>query len=526
MSAFYKVNQLPKGGINVKRALVSVSDKNNLLTFVQQLIDLGFEIISTGGTKKTLEDASIPVIAIDEVTNFPEILDGRVKTLHPMVHGGLLAKREDENHQIQVSENKIQYIDLVCVNLYPFEKTYQNPQASHEDKIENIDIGGPSMLRSAAKNYHDVTVVVEPNDYDVIIEELKAQGQTTLKTRQKLAGKVFNHTAAYDALIAQYFNEINEIKMPAQLTKTYKLKQNLRYGENPHQAGAFYETSEQTPFSLATSEQLHGKELSYNNINDTNAALEILAEFKTPAVVVVKHTNPCGVGIGETIGIAYTKAYEADPISIFGGIVALNREVDVDVATKLNNIFLEIVIAPSFSAEALEILTRKKNIRLLTMDMSQSLQANQKSLSITGGLLLQDVDTLNIAKENVEVVTELKPSSIDLDQLVFGFKVCKHVKSNAIILVKDGMTIGVGAGQMNRVGAAKIALEQAKDLTQGAYLASDAFLPMADTVELAAKYGIKAIIQPGGSIKDQDSIDACNKLGISMVFTKVRHFKH
>lgn len=510
----------------MKRALVSVSEKNNLLEFVQQLVELGYEIISSGGTKKVLEQANVAVMAIDEVTNFPEILDGRVKSLHPMVHGGLLARRNDTHHQVQIKENNIQYIDLVCVNLYPFAQTILNPEATHEDKIENIDIGGPSMLRSAAKNFHDVTVVVDPQDYDLVISELRNQGQTTLETRQVLAGKVFNHTAAYDAMIANYFNEINEIKIPQKLTITYEQKQSLRYGENPHQEGAFYERLGKAPYSVASSQQLHGKELSYNNIADANAALEILAEFETPAAVVVKHMNPCGVGIGETLAVAYEKAYQADPVSIFGGIVALNREVTIEVAKQLHGIFLEIVIAPSFSAEALECLKQKKNIRLLTTDMSAALQSSQKLTTVNGGLLLQDADTLSIALENLEVVTEAKPTQEDLEQLLFGFKVCKHVKSNAIILVKDGMTIGVGAGQMNRVGAAKIALEQASEKAKGAFLASDAFLPMADTVQLAAKYGIKAIIQPGGSIKDQDSIEACNELGIAMIFTKVRHFKH
>ena len=510
----------------MKRALVSVSDKTNLVSFVQNLVELGYEIISTGGTKKTLEEAGMKVIAIDEVTHFPEILEGRVKTLHPMVHGGLLAKRDDVHHQEQVAQNNIQYIDLVCVNLYPFAKTIQNPETTHEDKIENIDIGGPSMLRSAAKNFNDVTVVVDANDYDVVISEIREHGNTTLKTRQMLAGKVFNHTASYDAMIANYFNEINEIEVKEKLTVTYDLKQTLRYGENPHQKAAFYQTLKQPSYSVVASEQLHGKELSYNNIADANAALEILSEFEGSAAVAVKHMNPCGVGLGSTIEEAYAKAYEADKMSIFGGIVALNREVSKELAEELHKIFLEIVIAPSFTPEALEILKQKKNIRLLTTDMTERLQPGQKLVSVKGGLLVQDLDIVQVKKEDLECVTDVKPTEEDLEQLLFGFKVCKHVKSNAITLVKDNMTIGVGAGQMNRVGAAKIALEQAGTLAEGSYLASDAFFPMSDTVELAAKYGVKAIIQPGGSIKDQDSIDACNKHGIAMVFTKVRHFKH
>ena len=510
----------------MKRALVSVSDKTNLVSFVQNLVELGYDIISTGGTKKTLEEAGMNVIAIDEVTGFPEILEGRVKTLHPMVHGGLLAKRDDIHHQEQVAQNNIEYIDLVCVNLYPFAKTIQNPEATHEDKIENIDIGGPSMLRSAAKNFNDVTVVVDANDYELIISEIRQHGNTTLKTRQMLAGKVFNHTAAYDAMIANYFNEINEVEVPEKLTVTYDLKQTLRYGENPHQKAAFYQTLQKPSYSVVASEQLHGKELSYNNIADTNAALEILSEFEGAAAVAVKHMNPCGVGLGSTIEEAYAKAYEADSTSIFGGIVALNREVSKELAEELHKIFLEIVVAPSFTQDALDILKQKKNIRLLTTDMTERLQPGQKLVSVKGGLLVQDLDVVQVKKEDLECVTEAKPTEEDLEQLLFGFQVCKHVKSNAITLVKNNMTVGVGAGQMNRVGAAKIALEQAGALAEGAYLASDAFFPMSDTVELAAKYGVKAIIQPGGSIKDQDSIDACNKHGIAMVFTKVRHFKH
>lgn len=510
----------------MKRALVSVSDKTNLVSFVQNLVELGYEIISTGGTKKTLEEAGMNVIAIDEVTGFPEILEGRVKTLHPMVHGGLLAKRDDIHHQEQVAQNNIEYIDLVCVNLYPFAKTIQNPEATHEDKIENIDIGGPSMLRSAAKNFNDVTVVVDANDYELIISEICEHGNTTLKTRQMLAGKVFNHTAAYDAMIANYFNEINEVEVPEKLTVTYDLKQTLRYGENPHQKAAFYQTLQKPSYSVVASEQLHGKELSYNNIADTNAALEILSEFEGAAAVAVKHMNPCGVGLGSTIEEAYAKAYEADSTSIFGGIVALNREVSKELAEELHKIFLEIVVAPSFTQDALDILKQKKNIRLLTTDMTERLQPGQKLVSVKGGLLVQDLDVVQVKKEDLECVTEAKPTEEDLEQLLFGFQVCKHVKSNAITLVKNNMTVGVGAGQMNRVGSAKIALEQAGALADGAYLASDAFFPMPDTVELAAKYGVKAIIQPGGSIKDQDSIDACNKHGIAMVFTKVRHFKH
>lgn len=510
----------------MKRALVSVSDKSGLVPFVTELIELGFEIISTGGTKSALEDAGLKVISIGEITGFPEILEGRVKTLHPMVHGGLLAKRGDDHHARQVKENRIEYIDLVCVNLYPFAQTLANPNSTHVDKIENIDIGGPSMLRSAAKNFNDVTVVVDTNDYDLIIKELKETGDTILATRQMLAGKVFNHTASYDAMIAGYFNLVNEVEVPEKLTKTYELAQGLRYGENPHQVAAFYKEQCAHNYSVVSSEQLHGKELSYNNIADANAALEIVAEFDSPVAVAVKHMNPCGVGIGTDIDEAFQKAYDADPVSIFGGIIALNRTVTVETATKLNGIFLEIVLAPDFEPTALEILQAKKNIRLLKTSMSGSRAEAQRLVSVKGGLLVQEVDLKGLTNDDLTVVTEVKPNSEDIRQLLFGMRVVKHVKSNAIALVKDGMTIGIGAGQMNRVGAAKISLEQAGDKACGAYLASDAFFPMSDTVRLAAKYGIKAIIQPGGSIKDEDSIKACDDLGIAMVMTGFRHFKH
>jgi len=510
----------------VKRALISVSDKTGLIEFAKGLVALDFEIISTGGTKKSLEETGLSILSIDEVTGFPEILEGRVKTLHPNVHGGLLAKRDDDHHIAQVKENDIEYIDLVCVNLYPFAQTLANPTSTHEEKIENIDIGGPSMLRSAAKNFNDVTVVVDANDYELVLDEMKAEGNTTLATRQRLAGKVFNHTAAYDAMIASYFNQVNEVTVPEKLTKTYELVQGLRYGENPHQAAAFYKEFGACDYSVVTSEQLHGKELSYNNIADANAALEIISEFDKPAAVAVKHMNPCGVGIGADIDEAFQKAYDADSTSIFGGIVALNRSVTKTTAEKLNGIFLEIVLAPDFEPEALEILQGKKNIRLLRTPMSQKETATQKTISVNGGLLVQGVDAKEFSAKDLTVATETQPTEADVEQLLFGMSVVKHVKSNAIVLVKDGMTIGVGAGQMNRVGAAKIALEQAGDKAKGAYLASDAFFPMSDTVKLAAEYGIKAIIQPGGSIKDQDSIDACNQSGISMIMTGSRHFKH
>lgn len=510
----------------MKRALVSVSDKTNLVEFVSELTKLGYEIISTGGTKKTLEDAGIKTIGISEVTGFPEIMDGRVKTLHPNVHGALLCVRDNPDHVKQLQELNIDYIDLVCVNLYPFKETVLKPGVSHEEIIENIDIGGPSMLRSASKNYKSIPVICDPKDYDAVIKELKEQGNTSLTTREFLAAKVFRHTARYDAMIADYLTTKTGDKFPESFTITYDKVQDLRYGENPHQNAAFYKGMN-PKYSLANAKQLHGKELSYNNIQDGNAAIEILKDFEgQSAVVGLKHMNPCGVGIGNTIDEAWDKAYEADPVSIFGGIVAFNEPVNASVAEKLSNIFLEIIIAPKFDEDAFEILSKKKNIRLMELDTTLEVNAKYKVTNVNDGLLVQDIDDHKIKEEELRCVTNRKPTDEEMKQLLFAWKVVKHVKSNAIVLVKDNMTIGVGAGQMNRVGAAKIAIEQAGEKAKGSVMSSDAFFPMPDTVENAVAAGITAIIQPGGSIKDQLSIDVCNEHGIAMVFTGIRHFKH
>lgn len=515
--------------MSIKRALVSVSDKTGIVDFCRELSNLGVEIISTGGTSSLLSKEGIPVIGISDVTGFPEIMDGRVKTLHPAVHSGLLAVRDNEEHQKQMKDLGLDYIDLVVVNLYPFQETIAKPDVSYEDAIENIDIGGPTMLRSAAKNHAFVSVVVDANDYSQVLAEVREQGDTTLETRKQLAAKVFRHTASYDALISDYLSNVNGDPLPERYTVTYEKIQDLRYGENPHQQAAFYRKPLAPQGTLTTAEQLHGKELSYNNINDTNAALQIVKEFEEPAVVAVKHMNPCGVGTGESIYQAYMKAYSADPTSIFGGIVAANRIIDADTAAKLSEIFLEIVLAPDFTEEALQILTKKKNIRLLKMGEFSSAKERTSQFvvtSIDGGMVVQQSDVHSVDVDDLQVVTDRAPSEEELKQLLFGWKVVKHVKSNAIVLASDNMTVGVGAGQMNRVGAAKIALEQAVDKAKGAILASDAFFPMGDTVELAAKHGITAIIQPGGSIKDEESIKAANENGIAMVFTGVRHFKH
>lgn len=510
----------------MKRALVSVSDKTGLVPFVKGLVEQGYEIISTGGTKRALEEAGLPVIGISEITNFPEIMDGRVKTLHPNVHGALLCVRDNPDHVAQIEKLGIDFIDLVCVNLYPFRETVQKEGVSHEEIIENIDIGGPSMLRSASKNYKFIPVLCDPKDYDLVLDEIRELGETTLETREKLAAKVFRHTARYDAMIADYLTKKTNEQFPESLTITFDKVQDLRYGENPHQKAAFYKGMRPL-YSLANAKQLHGKELSYNNIQDGNAAIEILKDFEGGfAAVGLKHMNPCGVGIGETINEAWDKAYEADPVSIFGGIVALNAPVDKELAEKLSKIFLEIVIAPKFTDEALEILTRKKNIRLMELDTTLDTNTALKYTNVNDGLLVQEMDTHKIKEEDLRCVTNRKPTDEEMKQLLFGWNVVKHVKSNAIVLVKDNMTIGVGAGQMNRVGAAKIAIEQAGEKAQGSVMASDAFFPMPDTAQEAIKAGVTAIIQPGGSIKDQLSIDECNEHGIAMVFTGVRHFKH
>ncbi|HLT56814.1 MAG TPA: bifunctional phosphoribosylaminoimidazolecarboxamide formyltransferase/IMP cyclohydrolase [Bacillota bacterium] len=508
-----------------KRALISVSNKEKIVDFAKGIAEFGYEIVSTGGTLKVLQEAGIPAISVDEVTGFPEMLDGRVKTLHPFIHGGLLGRRSNPDHVKQMEEHHIAPIDMVVVNLYPFKETLEKANVTKEEIIENIDIGGPTMLRSAAKNFADVTVVVDPKDYDSVLAAIE-ENRLDVAFREKLAAKVFRHTAHYDALIAQYFMEETKETFPETYTVTYEKVQNLRYGENPHQQAAFYKDPVVSGMSIARAKQLHGKELSYNNIQDANAALEILAEYEEPAAVAVKHMNPCGIGVAETIEDAFQRAYNADPVSIFGGIVALNREVNQETAEKLSKIFLEIVIAPNFTEEALEILTQKKNIRLLQLAFSKAEKESLKLTAVNGGVLVQTKDQTITLPEDWIVATDRKPSEQEIADLLFAWKAVKHVKSNAIVLAKDNMTVGIGAGQMNRVGSAKIAIEQAGDKANGAVMASDAFFPMPDTVEEAAKAGIKAIIQPGGSKRDQDSIDVCNKHGICMVYTGIRHFKH
>ncbi|QQK75353.1 bifunctional phosphoribosylaminoimidazolecarboxamide formyltransferase/IMP cyclohydrolase [Salicibibacter cibarius] len=506
-----------------RRALISVSDKSGISDFAKALQDADFEIISTGGTQRALEEAGVPVTGISEVTNFPEILDGRVKTLHPAIHGGLLADREKEAHWEALQAQAIDPIDLVVVNLYPFKETISKKGVEDADAIENIDIGGPAMLRAAAKNHAHVAVVTDPGDYKRVLEEARGSG-IRFDTRRHLAAKAFRHTAAYDALVADY---MTEEAFPETMTLTYEKKQALRYGENPHQGASFYEHPLPAVSSMAAAEQLHGKELSYNNINDVNAAFALISEFSdTKAAVAVKHTNPCGVGIADKLPAAFEEAYAADPVSIFGGIVAVNDTVDADTAEQLANIFLEVVIAPDFSDEALAILQKKKNIRLLKVDMDGDRKGSYALTSVSGGMLVQDADVKGLVDADVNVATKREPTSAEWRSLGFAWRVVKHVKSNAIVLTKGNRTVGVGAGQMNRVGAAEIAIAQAGSEAQGSALASDAFFPMKDTVEAAVKAGVTAVIQPGGSKRDQESIDVADEAGITMVFTGMRHFRH
>lgn len=509
-----------------KRAIVSVSDKTGLTDLVRELVAMDWEVVSTGGTHRTLRQAGLPVINISDVTGFPEILDGRVKTLHPNIHSGILARRDNSEHVKQLEELGIHPFDLVVVNLYPFQETVARPDVTWDEAIEQIDIGGPSMLRAAAKNHHDVTVIVDPVDYQKLIKQLQERGETAYEWRRELAAKVFRHTAAYDSLIADYLTKTTSPDdYPERFTVTYERVQLLRYGENPHQRAAFYRLPN-TRTGLPAAEQLNGKELSYNNINDANAAWELVSEFSAPAVVAVKHMNPCGVGVGRSVLEAFEKAYAADPVSIFGGIIAVNREIDEATAEKMHAIFLEIVLAPNFTPGALQILRQKKNVRLLRMQREEKRATYPRLQSVQGGLLVQEADVYDLTKDQCQVVTQKGPSEREWEQLLFAWKVVKHVKSNAIVVVKDNQTVGIGAGQMNRVGAAKIALEQAGENARGAVLASDAFFPMPDTMEIAAAAGISAVIQPGGSKRDQDSIAVCDDNGVSMVMTGVRHFKH
>ena len=523
----------------IKRALISVSDKKGIVKFASALNNAGIKIISTGGTFSELKNANIEVKDVSSVTNFPEILDGRVKTLHPKIHGGLLNIRNNKNHQKTINEQKIENIDLLIVNLYPFEDTIKN-KSDYKTCIENIDIGGPAMIRAAAKNHESVGVIVDPNDYDEIINEINDNDLSlTKETLKKLAFKAFARTAAYDSMISNWLS--NELDIPLDKYKSIGgiEHQNLRYGENPHQKAKFYNDGSNV-CGLITANQIQGKELSYNNINDTNAAFELVSEFDPdlkPAVAIIKHANPCGVATGDSLNSAYKKALSCDSVSAFGGIIALNKELDVETAKEISEIFTEVIIAPSISDEAKNILSSKKNLRvLITGGLADPEKSGVMIKSVAGGFLAQTKDNIIIDKDNLKVVTKRQPSDRELDDLLFAFKVAKHVKSNAIVYAKDGSTVGIGAGQMNRLDSSRIAARKSDDaakminleepLAVGSVVASDAFFPFADGLMAAADAGVTAIIQPGGSIRDDEVIEAANNADLAMLFTGIRHFNH
>ncbi|MCL2546555.1 MAG: bifunctional phosphoribosylaminoimidazolecarboxamide formyltransferase/IMP cyclohydrolase [Oscillospiraceae bacterium] len=508
-----------------KRALISVFDKSGAVELAQGLQSLGYDLVSTGSTAKLIAESGLDVTPIEAVTDFPECLDGRLKTLHPKVHGGILAVRGNAKHMTQIKELAIAPIDIVVCNLYPFRETIAKPNVTRDEAIENIDIGGPTMLRAAAKNWQDVCVVVSPDDYTPLLECLQA-GEVSQEYRLTLARKVFEYTAQYDAQIAQYFDNEQSVAYPEHLTLTYEKQQDLRYGENPHQTAAYYRELSPHDGDLVNARQLHGKELSYCNINDLNGAIALVKEFAEPCCVAVKHATPCGVGIGECIDEAWHNAYEADKVSIFGGIIALNRECTPAVAEAINQMFIEIVIAPSYAPDALACLTQKKNIRVMELPkISEFTPIDTRTIKqIAGGLLVQSANVQ--LYESTKRVSKALVTPKQQTQLDFAWKVVKHVRSNAIVLVNGKRTVGIGPGQCNRVTALDIALRYAGANAKGSVMASDAFFPMSDCVEAAAAAGIAAIIQPGGSIRDQDSIDACDKHSIAMLFTGMRHFVH
>ncbi|PPR11099.1 MAG: Bifunctional purine biosynthesis protein PurH [Alphaproteobacteria bacterium MarineAlpha11_Bin1] len=520
----------------IRRALISVSDKSGLADFAQFLNNAGVEIVSTGGTAQTMRDAGIPVIEVSDHTGFPEILNGRVKTLHPKVHGGILGRRNDPAHLTTMVQHDIDPIDLIVVNLYPFEDTVASG-ADYETCVENIDIGGPAMIRSAAKNHNDVTIVTDSIDYAAVIADMKVNaGATSLDLRRRLAGNAYARTAAYDSAIGRWFAEQNNDKSPRRFSLSGTRVQSLRYGENPHQDAAFYTTGEKRP-GVATATQIQGKELSYNNLNDTDAAFELAAEFDTPAIAIIKHANPCGVAQGETLANAYSKALKCDPVSAFGGIIAVNKAIDAAAANAMKDIFLEVIISPEVTCEAREIFAAKKNLRVLeTRGMPDPAASGPVAKLLTGGFLLQDRDSGRISRKNLNVVTKRAPSPQEITDMLFAFTVCKHVKSNAIVYAKDGATVGIGAGQMSRVDSSRIAARKSEDaakaageteaLVKGSVVASDAFFPFADGVLAAADAGATAVIQPGGSIRDEEVIAAADDAGLSMVLTGMRHFRH
>jgi phosphoribosylaminoimidazolecarboxamide formyltransferase/IMP cyclohydrolase len=515
--------------VRIKRALVSVTDKAGVVEFCRELQDLGVEIVSTGGTAKVLAEGGVVVRPIDDLTGFPEMMEGRVKTLHPKVHGGLLADRSKPEHLAQAEEHGIGLIDMVVVNLYAFEATVAREGVTEAEAIENIDIGGPSMLRSAAKNFSAVTVVTDPADYEVVLGEMRATGGATrFETRRRLATQVFAKTSAYDSAIWMYLSGYHDTLFPDEVRFRLEKAQDLRYGENPHQKAAFYRFVDAKENTLARAEQLQGKELSYNNILDTDAAWTAVREFEEPACVIVKHMNPCGTAIGEDPVSAYARAHESDPVSAFGGVMAFNRPVDAGVVRAIydNGQFVEVMIAPAFDTEALALLTEKPNMRILHTGGIRQTHGHYESRAVEGGMLVQTADSANEDPSEFKVVTNRAPSAEEMEQLLFAWKVCKSVKSNAILLAKDFASVGVGAGQMSRVDSAKIAVDKAGERAKGAVCGSDAFMPFPDALEVCAAAGVTAVIQPGGSVRDDEVIEKANELGVAMVFTGYRHFRH
>jgi phosphoribosylaminoimidazolecarboxamide formyltransferase / IMP cyclohydrolase len=513
----------------ISRALLSVSDKYGIVEFADGLAKLGIEIISTGGTAKLLREKGLKVRDVSELTGFPEMLDGRVKTLHPKVHGGILAVRSNPEHVAAVNQHHIDFIDLVAVNLYPFEKTAAKPGVKFEELIENIDIGGPSMIRSAAKNFEDVTVVVDPVDYPVVLEQVSKEEGISRETRAHLARKAFAKTAAYDGFISATLQERAEPGLPENLHLNYQKVADLRYGENPHQSAALYRSNAAAGRGLAAAQQLQGKDLSYNNLVDLEAAWRLAQEFSEPVTAIIKHTNPCGIAVGPTLAESYERALSVDPVSAFGSVIAFNRRVDLATAEAIAKMFVEAVIAPGFDPAALERLAGRKNLRLMDMSTTAGDEYGLQLRCIGGGVLVQTPDTLGAQPEDWKCVTKRAPTEEEQRTLVFAWRVVKHVKSNAIVYARDGMIVGVGAGQMSRVDSVKLAAMKARDLKhnlEGSVVASDAFFPFPDGVEEAAKAGATAVVEPGGSVRDADVIEAADRLGLAMLFTGVRHFRH
>lgn len=516
----------------IRRALISVSNKDGILDFAKGLSELGIEILSTGGTAKLLRDGGLKVKDVSEFTGFPEMLEGRVKTLHPKVHGGILGKRHDPEHQRQMKEHGIEPIDLVIVNLYPFEQTVSKPDVSFEEAIEDIDIGGPAMLRSAAKNHADVAVVVSPRDYARVLDEIKKTGEVSAKTRFELCRTVFLHTARYDSAIAAWLDSQVPVeertRFPNILTLQFEKVQNLRYGENPHQQAAFYREFGRKEPSIAHAKQLHGKEMSFNNYLDANSALELAKEYSETAAVIIKHNNPCGVATGESLADAYRKARDCDPVSAFGGVIAFNRMVDIETARELTATFVEVVVAPGFVGDALAELKRKKDVRLLDIGLTLKDTAEGMDMKkVVGGLIYQDRDLGMIPDvKTLKVVSKRKPTDDEYEALQFAWRVCKHVKSNAIVFTMKDRTVGIGAGQMSRLDSVRIAVMKARSPLKGTVLASDAFFPFRDGLDEAAKAGATAVIQPGGSVKDEEVIKAADEHGMAMIFSAMRHFRH